>query len=87
MIWHDDPRVQFIVPDAGAMLNGSRHLAGNRCLSEECGAAPNLVEKAIHGGERLAGSGGLAREDAVRWKAVMQAERDEQRLAYDIQMR
>ena len=87
MIWRDDPRVQFIVPDAGAMLNGSQHPAGNRRLSEECGSAPNLVEKAIHGGERLAGGGGLAPEDAVRWKAVMQAKRDEQRLACDIQMR
>ena len=87
MIWHDDPRVQFIMSEAHAMLNASQNLAGNLRLSEEGRSAARLIEETVHGGECLAGSCWFAPEDAMPRKAVMQPESDEQRLANDIQMR
>ena len=87
MVGHDHERMQLIVPDLGAALDGGQHHLSDVRLSEKHRPATGLIEQPVHRDECLAGRQIRGWKRAIGRKTAVQAERDEQRLADYIEMR
>jgi hypothetical protein len=78
--------VQFVLAELDAQLYGGENEFSNAGLLEVSGAVAGLIEETIHGDEGFARSEIRRWERAICWKAVVQAEGDEQRLTGDVKV-
>lgn len=81
VIGHDHPRVQFVVPNLGPIPDRSQDELCDGGLPEKGGAAPGVIEQAVHRDEGLTGGQIRGRKGALWRKTAVQAEGDEHRLA------
>lgn len=74
VIRHDHLRVHFVMANFGAVFDCSKDQLSKGRLAEEGGAAPGLIEHAVHRSEGLAGGQMRGRERTMCRETVMQAE-------------
>ena len=86
VVRHDDVGVELVELLPLLMVNGSDYDIGDVRPAKIQRARASVVEKAVHGYERLAGSG-CREKAAIRRKAAVQAPCDEDRLADRVVMR
>ena len=70
VVWHDDPRVQFIMPSLGSVANGNEDEFRNGGNSKEGWSKASLVEQVIHGKKRFTGGQIRGRENSIWRQAV-----------------
>ena len=87
MIGHDHKGVHLIMLQTGAVFDRGDHQLSDSWLSEKGGAEAGLVEQPVHGDEGFARGEIRGWKRAIVGKTSVQAERDEQRLADDIDVR
>ncbi len=54
VVRHNDPGMQVVVPEFGAVLNRGQHQLGDRRLFEKCWPAAGLIEQTVHADKGLA---------------------------------
>jgi hypothetical protein len=86
VIDHDHPRVQLIVSDFDAVLDGGQDQFRDGRLPEKGRAAPSVVEQAVHGDESFAAGHIRGGKETIRGKTAMQAEGYEEALAVPLYM-
>ena len=87
VIRHNDEGVESEVPEhVCAVPDNFHHHAGDGGLMEIEGAGTRLLQQAVHCNERFSGGKGVLRKCAIRWKAVVEAPRQEDRLIGLIEM-
>ena len=87
MVGHNHKRMQLIMPDLGAVLDGVQDQLCDCGLLQKHRPAAGRIEQSVHRDERFAGSQTRGWERPVSRQRPVQPESNEQRLADHIQMR
>jgi hypothetical protein len=87
VVRHDDPRVQFVVPQIYSKVNRIEHGFSDHRLFKEGRPGAGLIQNSIHRDKRFSRGHAIGGERSVGWQAVEQAKCNEQRLADRVQMR